>query len=233
MGRLSQFLGIKEENIMKIVHLPMGSKFYETPRGLYPSVTSILQATMPAEQRQRLNQWQQRNGSNSDHLRQAAIERGTVIHKLIEAKLKGEVMECPPDVNGFWNEAQKILRAIGEVVASEHPVYHSQLHYAGTLDLLAYWQETLTLFDFKTSHREKRSQWLTDAKLQIAAYRGAYESLYETEIAQGLIMVITPNTVQLFTLEKEELERYWQEWLIRLEQYRSLELYGQLFGSKT
>jgi genome maintenance exonuclease 1 len=46
-------------------------------------------------------------------------------------------------------------------------------------------------------------------------------------------MVITPNTVQLFTLEKEELERYWQEWLMRLEQYRSLELYGQLFGSKT
>jgi genome maintenance exonuclease 1 len=41
--------------------------------------------------------------------------------------------------------------------------------YAGTLDLLAYWQEVLTLFDFKTSHREKRAQWLTDAKLQIAA----------------------------------------------------------------
>jgi genome maintenance exonuclease 1 len=156
MGRLSQFLGIKQENMMKVVDLLTGSKFYETPRGLYPSVTSILQATMPAEQRQRLDQWKRRNGSDAENLRQQASERGKVIHKLIEAKLKGEIMECLPDVNGFWNEAQKILRAIGEVVASEHPVYHSQLHYAGTLDLLAYWQETVKLFDFKTSHREKR-----------------------------------------------------------------------------
>jgi genome maintenance exonuclease 1 len=214
---------------MKILHLPSGSKFYETPRGLYPSVTSILQATLPADQRQRLNRWKERNGSNSDHLRQQATDRGKVIHKLIEARLKGEVLECPPDVNGFWNEALRVLGAIGEVVASEQPVYHPQLHYAGTLDLLAYWQGSLTLFDFKTSHREKRSQWLTDAKLQIAAYRGAYERLYDTEIAQGLIVVITPNAVQLFTLEKDELARYWNEWLIRLEQYRSLELYGQLF----
>ena len=215
---------------MKIVHLPTGSKFYETPRGLYPSVTSILQATMPAEQSQRLNQWKQRNGSDAENLRQQASDRGKIIHKLIEARLKGEEMECPPDVNGFWNESQKILRAIGEVIAIEQPVYHSQLHYAGTLDLLAYWQGVLTLFDFKTSHREKRSQWLTDAKLQIAAYRGAYERLYDTEIAQGLIVVITPNAVQLFTLEKDELGRCWEEWLIRLEQYRSLELYGQLFA---
>ena len=218
---------------MKIVHLPTGSKFYETPRGLYPSVTSILQSTMAAEQRQRLNQWKQRNGSDAENLRQQASDRGKIIHKLIEARLKGEDMECPPDVNGFWNESQKILRAIGEVIAIEKPVYHPQLHYAGTLDLLAYWQGVLTLFDFKTSHREKRSQWLTDAKLQIAAYRGAYDCLYGTQIPQGLIMVITPNTVQLFTLEKEELQRYWEEWLLRLDQYRSLELYGQLFGSKT
>ena len=80
---------------MKIVHLPTGSKFYQTPRGLYPSVTSILQATMPAEQSQRLNQWKQHNGSEAENLRQQASDRGKVIHKLIEARLKGEVLECP------------------------------------------------------------------------------------------------------------------------------------------
>jgi hypothetical protein len=92
--------------------------------------------------------------------------------------------------------------------------------------LLAYWQGALTLFDFKTSHKEKRARWLTDAKLQIAAYRGAYQ----IEIAQGLIVVVTPNTVQFFTLERAELEEYWRAWLIRLERYRSLELYEQLFS---
>jgi genome maintenance exonuclease 1 len=102
----------------------------------------------------------------------------------------------------------------------------SSIQYAGTLDLLAYWQGVLTLFDFKTSHREKKAQWLSDAKLQIAAYRGACQ----LEIAQGLIVVVTPNTVQFFTLERAELEEYWQEWLLRLEQYRSLDLHDQLFS---
>lgn len=96
--------------------------------------------------------------------------------------------------------------------------------------LLAQWQDIPTLFDFKTSHREKSAKWLTDAKLQIAAYRAAYEFLFDVEVLQGLIVVITPNTVQLFTLEKAELEASWQEWLLRLEQYRSLDFHGQLFS---
>ena len=66
----------------------------------------------------------------------------------------------------------------------------------------------------------------TDAKLQIAAYRG----VCNLEIPQGLIMVITPQTVQIFTLEREELEKYWREWLDRLEQYKNLQLYRQLFS---
>ena len=206
--------------------MPSGGKFYHTPCGLFPSVTTVLQATMPEDQRKRLRNWYERNGSNSENLRQQAADRGKVIHRLIEARFRGEEVECPPELNEFWEEAQKILGAIGEVSAIEKPVYHPQLQYAGTLDLLADWQGCLTLFDFKTSHREKRSQWLSDAKLQIAAYRGAYG----LEIPQGLIMVITPNTVQLFTLEREELEGCWQEWLIRLQQYQNLQLYGQLFS---
>jgi ATP-dependent exoDNAse (exonuclease V) beta subunit len=184
---------------------------------------------MPEDQRKRLRKWRDRNGSNSETLRQQAAERGKAIHKLIEAQFKGEEMNCPTDLSEFWEEARKILGAIGEVSAIEKPIYHPLLQYVGTLDLLADWRGCLTLFDFKTSHREKRSQWLTDARLQIAAYRGAYESLYDLEISQGAIAVITPNTVQLFTLEREELEEYWQEWLVRLKQYRSFDLHRQLF----
>jgi hypothetical protein len=212
---------------MKIIHLPSGGKFYETPYGLFPSVTTVLQATMPEDQRKRLRNWYERNGSEAESLRQQAAERGKVIHKLIEARFKGERMECPSDVSDFWQEARRILGAIGEVLAVEQPVYHPQLQYAGTLDLLAYWQGALTLFDFKTSHREKRARWLTDAKLQVAAYGKACG----TEISQGLIMVITPKTVQIFTLEREELEEYEREWLLRLQQYQNLSLYGQLFSS--
>ncbi len=209
---------------MKVIQLADGGKLYQTPRGLFPSVTTILKATMPEEQRQRLRNWHQRHGSEAETLRQQAANRGKVIHKLIEARFRGEEVECPPDLTNFWEQARKILGAIGEVSAIEQPVYHSQLQYAGTLDLLANWQGVLTLFDFKTSHREKRSKWLSDARLQIAAYRGAYEQLFGTAIEQGLVIVISPMAGQLFSLEREELEQYWQKWLTRLGQYRQMNL---------
>ena len=209
---------------MKVIQLADGGKLYETPWGLFPSVTTILKATMPEEQRQRLRNWHQRHGSEAETLRQQAANRGKVIHKLIEARLRREEVECPSDLTEFWEQARKILGAIGEVSAIEQPVYHSQLQYAGTLDLLAHWQGVLTLFDFKTSHREKRARWLSDARLQIAAYRGAYEQLFGTAIEQGLVIVISPMAGQLFSLEREELEQYWQKWLIRLGQYRQMNL---------
>ncbi|MDV3002624.1 MAG: hypothetical protein N5P05_004279 (plasmid) [Chroococcopsis gigantea SAG 12.99] len=214
---------------MKIITLPAGGKFYVTPCGLFPSVTTVLAATKPLSQKQGLKKWYERNGSEADNLRQAAADRGKVIHR---PRFKGEDIECPPDVNAFWEEAQKVLGAIDSVVASEQTLYHPQYHYAGTLDLLAYWRDSFTLFDFKTSHRPKRIQWLTDAKLQIAAYRAAYQYLYGVEIAQGLIAVITPDTVQLFTLEEEELESSWREWSLRLEEYQNFSLYDQLFANK-
>jgi hypothetical protein len=49
---------------MKVIHLPSGGNFYQTPSGLFPSVTTILKATMPEEQRKRLRNWHQRNGSD-------------------------------------------------------------------------------------------------------------------------------------------------------------------------
>ena len=209
---------------MKVIQLADGGKLYETPRGLFPSVTTILKATMPEEQRQRLRNWHQRHGSEAETLRQQAANRGKVIHKLIEARFRGEEVECPSDLTEFWEQARRILGAIGEGSAIEQPVYHSRLQYAGTLDLLANWQGVLTLFDFKTSHREKRAKWLSDARLQIAAYRGAYEQLFGTAIEQGLVIVISPMAGQLFSLEREELEQYWQKWLTRLGQYRQMNL---------
>jgi genome maintenance exonuclease 1 len=40
---------------MKIIQLPSGGKFDPTPCGLLPSVTTILKATMPEDQRKRLS----------------------------------------------------------------------------------------------------------------------------------------------------------------------------------
>jgi genome maintenance exonuclease 1 len=214
---------------MRIIQLPSGGKFYETPYGLFPSVTTILQATMPEEKRRRLANWRKRNGSNAEMIRLEAVERGKAIHRLVEARCNGDDPDCPPELEPFWTETRKLLKAFGQVMATERTVYHLPYQYAGTLDILAEWNSTLTLIDVKTSYRPKRAQYLDDAKLQIAAYRTPCEELLGITIWQGLVVVVSPSNTQQFSLSQEELDYYWDLWLERVEQYRAMSLYDQLF----
>ena len=205
---------------MKVIQTPLGERLYETPYGTFPSVTTILKFTLPEEQKQKLINWSNRKGKKAEIIREKAAMRGVAIHKLIEAKLRGESVQCPDNLLQFWNGVQTTLKMIGKVKAMEEIVYHPQLKYAGRLDLLADWRGDLTICDFKTSHREKRREWLLEAFLQVAAYAGAYEFLYRVPIKQGLIVVISPDNVQTFSLEKEELNDYWEQWVIRLQEYK-------------
>jgi len=215
---------------MKVVQLKSGERLYETPFGILPSVTTILKATMPFEDKEKLINWRKRLGAaEADNISKEATQRGQMVHKLIEAKLKGQVLECPENIIEFWNTVQTTLKAIGKISAVEEIVYHTELQYAGRFDLLAQWRECLTIFDFKTSNKEKRREWLSEYFIQLAAYMGACEHLYNIKIQQGLIIVISPDNLQTFVLEKQELDKYWEEWLIRLQQYKALNVFPEVF----
>ena len=177
---------------------------------------------MPQEDRERLMNWRNRLGPQADLISKEATQRGRKIHKLIEAKLKGQILECPENLGEYWDRVQHTLNGIDKVKAIEEVVYHRDLQYAGRFDLVANWRGEFSIFDFKTSNKEKKREWLSEHFIQLAAYRGAWENLYNTEIQQGLIVVISPDNAQVFELETESLEQYWQEWLTRLEQYKML-----------
>lgn len=205
---------------MTQVNTPNG-RFYQVGDVLYPSVTTILQATMPKAEQKRLEQWRQKKqafvGADIDS-RSDAAARGTKIHELIAAQLQGKHLECPQELLEFWNPIRHMIPAIGALIAIESAVYHPHLSYAGTLDLIASWQGQLTIFDWKTSHRIKRLEWMGDAALQVTAYKAAFECLLEIEVEQAQVVVISPNRIQLFEIEATH---YWEAWLQRLEAYYS------------
>ena len=175
-------------------------RFYEIAGVMYPSVTTILQATMPLEQKERLEKWRQKNQSK----RAEAANRGTKIHELIAAQLQGSPVDCPDELLEFWQPVRQIVAAIAHPIAIEKAVYHSALKYAGTLDLVAYWQGRITLFDWKTSHRVKRINCLGDGPLQLAAYKAAFESIAEIKVEQAAVVVISPSRMQMFEIEVQQ-----------------------------
>jgi len=96
------------------------------------------------------------SGANYAHIRektlQNAANRGTSVHNSIEVWIKYEIEDVNPEHRGYfsafreWWDLKKPI-----VVGSEVRVYHRILRYGGTVDLLAYIDDKLTLVDFKTT----------------------------------------------------------------------------------
>lgn len=203
---------------------------YQTKLGVFPSVTTILDATKSPEERDRLRKWQHKvdkvHGTGSSNVQsQEARDRGTAIHRIIACDFYGiPLPEITPELAPYWKSVQPIVKAIKNPGYCEHAIYHGEHRYAGTLDLIADWQGKTTIIDWKTSHRLKKLSWLGDYTLQIAAYAKAYEWLHGVPVEQTLIVIITPERSQLFEFGAAEINQHWNSWLERLKQYYSLNL---------
>src|SRR6056300_1975675 len=56
-----------------------------------PSVTTILSATQSDEKKESLAKWKQKVGEiEADKIRDSAVERGTIMHRIIEGHLLGQ-----------------------------------------------------------------------------------------------------------------------------------------------
>lgn len=82
-----------------------------------------------------------------------AADKGTIVHNAIENYIKFGIIDIPPEHQGyfdgfleFWNKYNP------QVVGSEIRAYHKLLGYGGTIDLLAYIGDKLTLIDYKTTY---------------------------------------------------------------------------------
>lgn len=215
--------------MIKPIDLPNG-RHYQTLDGLFPSVTTILKHTQPKEACDRLRKWQHKydllHGDGAGELvSDQARDRGTAIHKAIAQALfdlSDVETITTPELQPYWNSVRPIVRAIKSPSHCEHSVFHSALKYAGTLDLICDWQGKSTIIDWKTSDRIKKRGWTSEAQLQIAAYKGAYEVMYGVEIQQSLIVIISPERSQLFLFEPPETKQHWEAWEKRLKEYYEL-----------
>lgn len=189
-----------------------------------PSVTTILNATKPQEDREALAQWRQRVGTaEASQIAIAASRRGTLTHKQIRHYLSGQPLPCPELVYPYWASIQPILANVQEVRLLESVVFHYDLGYAGKVDCVASYQGVPCVFDWKTADRPKGSvERLYDAPLQLAAYCGAVNHSHDfgDRIDHALLVVAIPeHPAEVFWFEADTLQAYWHQWQARVEQF--------------
>ena len=79
-----------------------------------------------------------------------------------------------------------------------------------------------SLIDFKNANKPKRDEWIDDYYLQCAAYAMAHNTVYGTQISQGVILLCTKeNIFQRFIIDGERFKKYQNQFMEKVEQYYS------------
>lgn len=125
---------------------------------------------------------------------------------------------------------QEGLNRVTEFWGTEVPLYFPQI-YAGTTDCVGLHEGQPAILDFKQTNRPKRTEWIEDYFLQLAAYAEAHNEVHGTKIQRGVILmcakpevddqsrVIADPQYQEWIVEGAEFEKWRQQWWARVEQY--------------
>jgi genome maintenance exonuclease 1 len=216
-----------------------GKRLYATPDGnRLPSVTTILDRTRPAEKRQALEDWKRRVGHDkAQQITTEAANRGTRMHSYLEHWVINGVHKDRGTNPFSWSShamadvvIHQGLNKVDEFWGTEVPLYFPQI-YAGTTDCVGLHQGHESILDFKQTNRPKRTEWIEDYFLQLAAYAEAHNEVYGTKIRRGVILmcvrpdtddlgnVITEPQYQEWIVEGTEFDQWVQRWWVRVEQY--------------
>ena len=203
-----------------------GSRHYNLGGSNLPSVTSILKATQSEEDKAAIEAWKERVGhKEADRIKNEASSRGSSMHSYIEQFLLGKFnLDLLDEENKSKKMALEIIdnglkNKLTEIWGAEATVYYPG-KYAGTADCIGVYEGKETILDFKQSNKPKKEEYIEDYFLQIGAYSLAHNTVHNSKITQGVILICTVDRLfQDFKIEENELKNYQNKFLEKVEQF--------------
>ena len=203
-----------------------GSRHYSLDGSNLPSVTTILKATQSEEDKARLADWKKRVGHmEAERISTEAKNRGSSMHSYLEKYLLGQLnQELLEEDNQSKKMADIIVEngiknKLSEIWGVEATLYFPN-KYAGTADCIGIYEGKETLIDFKQANKIKREEFVDDYFLQLGAYSLAHNTVYNSKITQGIILLCTvDNLFQDFKIEGDQLVNYQNKFIEKVEQF--------------
>jgi hypothetical protein len=203
-----------------------GKRYYETPSGDLPSVTTILSHTKSESTKEGLAKWQSFVGdAKAEAIRTEAANVGTHMHDVLEKWILGEPE--PKGNNMIHRIAKKMANTmkeniephITEVWGTEVTLYYPGL-YAGATDVVGQWNNADAIMDFKQSNKPKKIEYIEDYYIQIVAYSLAHNAMFGTNIRTGHILICTRDLLfQHFEITENSFDFWAERWANRVDQY--------------
>ena len=202
-----------------------GQRHYDTGKEKLPSVTTILSATQSEEKKESLAAWAARIGEEAaEKIKNEAAVRGTAMHKILEKYvLEQGYLDLTKVGQNAHNMAIRVIEQglsnVSEYYGIECTLFYPGL-YAGQTDMVGVHKGEDAIIDFKQTNKPKKVEWITDYKLQLAAYAMAHNYMHKTEITKGVIMMCSKdNYYQEFVVEGDEFKNYQHQWLGKVSKY--------------
>jgi genome maintenance exonuclease 1 len=215
-----------------------GSRHYNVDNQILPSVTSILGLTRSDSEKASLAAWANRVGkSESLRIKNSAAARGTEMHKKIEDFLlsRDNLNLFEEDSDYEKNKAKKMADLIideglkpslNEINGVECVCYYpGSKGYSGTSDLIGVFEGVQSVIDFKQKNSILKESYdsFSNYATQLGAYSLAHNTVYGSNITQGVILLATTDLVfQIFRVKGEKLIEYQNKFLERVEKYYSI-----------
>lgn len=206
-----------------------GVRHYATPRGLLPSVTSVLNETIPPERARRFELAAKRRTPEERELhskrRVAAAERGTRLHEKVEAWARDPLALTTDYADDPWfaSLVPFLTTTLKKVVAVEVPIWHS-MGYAGTADAVGIIEPgVLAVIDWKTSEAAKPRHRIMDYELQVAAYARAVCEMAGSEriVSSAVIVMALPAApAAVYLMSRRDCLRAFSQFENRLKNFK-------------
>ena len=182
-----------------------GKRYYVTPKGnKYISVTSILSNISKAD----IQKWRERVGeTEANKITTKASRQGTAVHSICESYIKNEdryLDGALPHVVEMFRSIEPILDRIDNIHVVEGALYSDDLGLAGRTDLIAEFDDTLAVIDYKTSRKKKTWEMCHKFFMQGTFYAHAYEERTGIPIEDIIIIMAVENEKPLLFKEKKD-----------------------------
>lgn len=171
-----------------------GQRFYITPDGTFPSVTTVT----GHEKKQFFSEWRKNNPIESERV----CSRGNRLHSIIEKYLLNEKLDLSlvdDNERDLFLTLKPEIDKINNIRCLEFPLWSKTLELAGRVDCIAEYNRELSVIDFKGSTKPKFKKDIKNYFTQATAYALMWQEQTGEKIKKIKILISSEDgTCQIF-----------------------------------
>lgn len=186
-----------------------GIRYYKVPDfEEYKTLISVTSITSNYS-KEKIAEWRARVGADeANRITKFATGLGTQYHALVEAYLRNEdIPEKSALAKFLFNNVLSTFNRIGKIHTMEQPLYSLYYELAGTPDLIAEFDDELSVIDHKTSNEPKKREWIEGYFVQCFAYACMYAEMFGV-MPKQLVVIMSCQNGEVEVYIERDLQKY-------------------------